>query len=112
MFDEYATNFKYLVVQKINYILMNKKHNTVVSAAHIDILSLLYKAANKCNYMNSTIVAFALAVSIFSILLTGSSTDAQLSGATMNKVTIAGILKLILQQFPLQSQKVNKRISK
>ena len=82
MFDEYATNFKYLVVQNINYILMNKKHNTVVSAAHIDILSLLYKAANKCNYMNSTIVAFALAVSIFSILLTGSSTDAQLSGAT------------------------------
>jgi hypothetical protein len=64
---------------------MNKKHNTAVSAAHIDILSLLYKSANKCNYMNSTIVAFALVASIFSILLTASSTDAQLSGATMNK---------------------------
>jgi hypothetical protein len=79
---------------------MNKKHNTAVSAAHIDILSLLYKSANKCNYMNRTIVAFALVASIFSILLTASSTDAQLSGATMNKVTSGGSLKLILQPSP------------
>jgi hypothetical protein len=69
---------------------MNKKHNPAVSAAHIDILSLLYKAANKFNYMNNTIVAFALVASIFSILLTASSTDAQPSDATMNKVTSGG----------------------
>lgn len=77
---------------------MNKKHNT--TARYIDILSLLYKAANKCNYMNSTIVAFALVASIFSILLTASSIDAQLSGASMDKVTSGGSLKLILQPSP------------
>jgi hypothetical protein len=79
---------------------MNKKHNTADNAAHVDILSLIYKAVNKCNYLNSTTVAFALVVSIFSILLTASSTNAQLSGATMNKVTSGGSLKLILQPSP------------
>lgn len=50
--------------------------------------------------MNRTVIAFALFVNIFGILLTTSSTYAQTSGAAMTKVTSGGSLKVILQPSP------------
>jgi hypothetical protein len=64
--------------------------------------------------MNSTVVAFALFVNIFGILLTTSSTYAQTSGATMNKVTSGGSLNVILQPSPspvVKGSQTNLKVS-
>jgi hypothetical protein len=64
--------------------------------------------------MNSTIVAFALFVNIFGILLTTSSTYAQTSGASMNKVTSGGSLNVILQPSPspvVKGSQTNLKVS-
>jgi len=64
--------------------------------------------------MNSTIVAFALFVNIFGILLTTSSTYAQTSGASMNKVTSGGSLNVILQPSPfpvIKGSQTNLKVS-
>jgi hypothetical protein len=64
--------------------------------------------------MNSTIVAFGLFVSIFGILLTTSSTYAQTSGASMNKVTSGGSLNVILQPSPspvVKGSQTNLKVS-
>jgi hypothetical protein len=88
-------------VQKMNYIAMTKRHNPTASAAYIHIEPIARKKdTDRCNYMNSTILAFALVATIFGILLAASSTYAQTSGATMNKVTSGGSLKVILQLSP------------
>jgi len=50
--------------------------------------------------MNSITVTVTLVVIIFGILLTTSSTHAQISGAIMNKETSGGSLKVILQPSP------------
>jgi hypothetical protein len=64
--------------------------------------------------MNSTIVAFGLFVSIFGILLTTSSTYAQTSGASMNKITSGGSLNVILQPSPspvVKGSQTNLKVS-
>ncbi len=64
--------------------------------------------------MNSTVVAFALSVNIFGILLTTSSTYAQTSGAAMNKVTSGGSLNVILQPSPspvVKGSQTNLKVS-
>jgi len=64
--------------------------------------------------MNRTIVAFALFVNIFGILLTTSSTYAQTSGATINKVTSGGSLNVILQPSPspvVKGSQTNLKVS-
>ena len=62
----------------------------------------MYKRKDKCNYMNRTIVGFALVATIFGILLTTSSTEAQTLGATMNKVTSGGSLKVSYNPLRIQ----------
>jgi hypothetical protein len=64
--------------------------------------------------MNSTIVSFVFIVSIFGILLTTSSTYAQTSGASMNKVTSGGSLNVILQPSPspvVKGSQTNLKVS-
>ena len=64
--------------------------------------------------MNSTVVAFALVVNIFGILLTTSSTYAQTSGVAMNKVTSGGSLNVILQPSPfpvVKGSQTNLKVS-
>ena len=64
--------------------------------------------------MNNTVVAFALFVNIFGILLTTSSTYAQTSGASMNKVTSGGSLNVILQPSPspvVKGSQTNLKVS-
>src|SRR6266581_981327 len=66
------------------------------------------------NSMNSTVVAFALVVNIFGILLTTSLTYAQTSGVAMNKVTSGGSLNVILQPSPspvLKGSQTNLKVS-
>jgi len=64
--------------------------------------------------MNSTVVAFALVVNIFGILLTTSSTYAQTSGVAMNKVTSGGSLNVNLQPSPspvVKGSQTNLKVS-
>jgi hypothetical protein len=51
--------------------------------------------------MNSTVIAFVLITSIFSILLTPFSTYAITSAATMNKSTSGGSLNVMVQPTPI-----------
>ena len=64
--------------------------------------------------MNKTVVALALFVNFFGILLTTSSTYAQTSGASMNKVTSGGSLNVILQPSPfpvVKGSQTNLKVS-
>ena len=64
--------------------------------------------------MNSTVVAFALVVNIFGILLATSSTYAQTSGVAMNKVTSGGSLNVNLQPSPspvVKGSQTNLKVS-
>ena len=64
--------------------------------------------------MNRTVVALALFVNFFGILLTTSSTYAQTSGASMNKVTSGGSLNVILQPSPfpvVKGSQTNLKVS-
>ena len=64
--------------------------------------------------MNKTVVALALFVNFFGILLTTSSTYAQTSAASMNKVTSGGSLNVILQPSPspvLKGSQTNLKVS-
>lgn len=64
--------------------------------------------------MNRTVVALALFVNFFGILLTTSSTYAQTSGASMSKVTSGGSLNVILQPSPfpvVKSSQTNLKVS-
>ena len=64
--------------------------------------------------MNKTVVALALFVNFFGILLTTSSTYAQTSAASMNKVTSGGSLNVILQPSPfpvVKGSQTNLKVS-
>ena len=64
--------------------------------------------------MNSTVVAFALVVNIFGILLATSSTYAQTSGVAMNEVTSGGSLNVNLQPSPssvVKGSQTNLKVS-
>ena len=64
--------------------------------------------------MNISQVTFALFFSIFTILLTTSSTFVQTSGAAMYKVTSGGSLNVILQPTPfpvIKGSKTNLKVS-
>ena len=64
--------------------------------------------------MNRTVVALALFVNFFGILLTTSSTYAQTSAASMNKVTSGGSLNVILQPSPfpvVKGSQTNLKVS-
>ncbi len=64
--------------------------------------------------MNRTVVALALFVNFFGILLTTSSTYAQTPGASMNKLTSGGSLNVILQQSPfpiVKGSQTNLKVS-
>jgi len=64
--------------------------------------------------LNKTVVALALFVNFFGILLTTSSTYAQTSAASMNKVTSGGSLNVILQPSPfpvVKGSQTNLKVS-
>jgi hypothetical protein len=58
------------------------------------------EAADKCGYMNSTVIAFVIITGILSILTPSSTYAAITSAGTMNKATSGGSLNVMLQPTP------------